>query len=83
MAALFSEELGLVLEVAADREAEVLEAYLSAGLAVASIGRVTEEATISIAVAGQESVAGETFIRLGTRASLETQRRPWKAVGTV
>lgn len=43
MAALYAEELGLVLEVAAGREAEVLSAYAAAGVSASKIGTVRED----------------------------------------
>ena len=54
MAALFAEELGLVLEVAPEHEAAVLAAYAAAGVACARIGATLATADVSIAVAGQQ-----------------------------
>jgi phosphoribosylformylglycinamidine synthase len=60
MAALFAEELGLVLEVSPEHEAAVLAAYAAAGVACARIGATLAAADVSIAVAGQQQVAGTT-----------------------
>ena len=64
LAALFAEELGLVIEVAADKEEEVLQAYAAAGLTVSSIGRVTSEASISISVDDQPCISGSVQARI-------------------
>ena len=56
--ALFAEELGLVLEVAAEKEQEVVEAYRSAGLNIESIGEVTTSGRIEIGVAGTSCISG-------------------------
>ncbi len=58
LAALFAEELGLILEVAPQREAEVIQAYESAGVSVRSIGEVTESSQIDVSVGGQPGVSG-------------------------
>ena len=63
-AALFAEELGLVVEVAADKEEEVLQAYAAAGLTVSNIGRVTSEASISISVDDQPCISGVSHARI-------------------
>lgn len=60
MAALFAEELGLVLEVAPEHEAAVLAAYQAAGVACAAIGATQAGADVSIAVGGQQQISGTT-----------------------
>lgn len=55
---LFAEELGLVLEVAPENEQQVVQAYQKAGLATHSIGSVISQPSISIAVDGQQQLAG-------------------------
>ena len=60
MAALFAEELGLVLEVAAEDEAAVLAAYSAAGVPCSAIGSTQAGEAVSIAVGGQQQVAGTT-----------------------
>ena len=55
---LFAEELGLVLEVAPENEQQVIQAYQKAGLATHSIGSVTSDPSISIAVDDQQQIAG-------------------------
>lgn len=56
--ALFAEELGLVLEVAAEQEQEVVEAYRSVGLNIESIGEVTTPGRVEIGVAGTSCISG-------------------------
>ena len=58
LAVLFAEELGLVIEVSQEKEAEVLQAYTSVGLRASKIGCVTNEPTISIAVDSAPSISG-------------------------
>ncbi|KAL4423911.1 hypothetical protein ABPG75_001212 [Micractinium tetrahymenae] len=60
MAALFAEELGLVLEVAAENEAAVLAAYSAAGVPCSAIGSTQAGEAVSIAVGGQQQVGGTT-----------------------
>ena len=64
LAALFAEELGLVLEVDPQHEQAVLEAYSQAGLQPASIGSVAADSSISIAVSGQPAISGMNFLML-------------------
>lgn len=52
MAALFAEELGLLLEVAPANEAAVLAAYTSAGVPAARIGAVAAGGRVSLTVGG-------------------------------
>jgi phosphoribosylformylglycinamidine synthase len=61
LATLFAEELGLLLEVAPEHEAEVLAAYADAGVSATAIGSVSAEAGISIAVGGQQQISGRTL----------------------
>ena len=84
MGALFAEELGLVLEVSAAQEAAVLQAYNAAGVNAASIGRVTPEPTIEVAVGGQFAVAGRVQACMRCRdpggsqlALMASIRMPW------
>ncbi len=58
LAALFAEELGLLLEVAPDQEEAVRSAYAAQGLEAAPIGRVTEGRDVSISVGGQPCISG-------------------------
>lgn len=58
LAALFAEELGLLLEVAPEHEEEVASAYRSAGLTVSAIGSVAADSSISIAVGGNPHISG-------------------------
>lgn len=60
MAALFAEELGLVLEVAAEEEAAVLAAYAAAGVPCSAIGATQEGTAVSVSVGGQQQIAGTT-----------------------
>lgn len=55
---LFAEELGLILEVASEREQEVVEAYRTAGLSIESIGEVTTSGRIEINVGGESCISG-------------------------
>ena len=55
---LFAEELGLVLEVAAQDEQAVVQAYTQAGLTAQPIGSVTQNAQISISVNGTQQISG-------------------------
>ena len=57
--ALFAEELGLVLEVASEKEQEVIQAYRTAGLNIESIGEVTTSDRIEIGVAGTSCISGD------------------------
>lgn len=59
-AALFAEELGLVIEVRPELEAEVLAAYKAAGVPAAAIGSSSADAAVSISVGGQQVVASST-----------------------
>lgn len=58
LAALFAEELGLLLEVAPEHEAEVLAAYADAGVPATVVGSVAADACVSIAVDGQQQISG-------------------------
>lgn len=61
---LFAEELGLVLEVAQQEEAQVVQAYQSAGLSAQAIGSVTSSGNISIRLHGHQHLAGEAAAKL-------------------
>lgn len=56
--ALFAEELGLVLEVAADKEAEVLARFREAKVPASVIGQVKAESSVRISVGGSTAVEG-------------------------
>lgn len=56
--ALFAEELGLVLEVAADKEQEVLARYAKASVPALAIGRVKADSSVRVSVGGQKAVEG-------------------------
>jgi phosphoribosylformylglycinamidine synthase len=59
MAALFAEELGLLLEVSPASEAAVLAAYNAAGVPVSRLGRVVPTGgRVDIAVGGVSAVSG-------------------------
>ena len=59
--ALFSEELGAVLQVAEDKVDEVVGRFRAAGLVqcVSRIGRTREDREVSIAVDGRRAIAGD------------------------
>lgn len=59
LAALYAEEIGLVIEVAADQEKTVQDAYQSAGLTVHCIGEVTTIGQIEISVDATSCISGE------------------------
>jgi phosphoribosylformylglycinamidine synthase len=59
LALLFSEELGLLLEVGAEDESSVLEAFRDADVPCQSIGRSTEERSVRIRCAGREVLSGD------------------------
>ncbi|KAL6785042.1 hypothetical protein ACKKBG_A02200 [Auxenochlorella protothecoides x Auxenochlorella symbiontica] len=58
LAPLFAEELGLLLEVAAGREGEVLAAYAAAGVPCARVGASLAADEVRLAVGGEVVVAG-------------------------
>ncbi len=58
VAALFAEELGLLLEVAPQQEEAVMKAYADAGVPVTAIGSVAADDAVSIAVGGQQQISG-------------------------
>lgn len=58
LGALFAEELGLVLEIAPEDEAEVCAAYSGRGLSVASIGSTSGDLAVSISVGGEPCISG-------------------------
>eukprot|EP00775_Hariotina_reticulata_P008987 gene8987-9160_t len=59
-AALFAEELGLVLEVDHSNAAMVSSLFNQAGVPCAIIGKVLPEQTIDVKVAGQAAISGNT-----------------------
>jgi phosphoribosylformylglycinamidine synthase len=59
LAALFAEELGLIVEVAAGDEAEALATYAAAGVPAAVVGATVAGGAVSISVGGVEEVAGD------------------------
>ena len=58
LAALFAEELGLLLEVAPEHEEAVCSAYEAQGLRAEAIGTVSTERGVSISVGGQPCISG-------------------------
>ncbi len=58
LAALFAEELGLVVEVASGQEAEVIAAYWQAGVSAEVVGRTRRDMEVSITVADQKEIQG-------------------------
>jgi len=60
LAAMFAEELAIILEIAPDNVDHVAKAYAAAGVTCRAIGDVTEDGMISVAVAdgGEAVVAG-------------------------
>lgn len=58
MAALFAEELGLLLEVDAANEAAITEAYRAAGVSVQAVGSTLSSNACSISVGGQQHITG-------------------------
>ncbi|CAL5220912.1 g3007 [Coccomyxa viridis] len=57
--ALFAEELGLVLEVDPESEAEVRSAYEAQGLSAVAIGSTSADKAVSISVGGEPTIQGE------------------------
>lgn len=60
LAALFAEELGLVLEVRPEHEAEVLTAYAAAGVPAVAIGSSRADKAVSVSVDGQQVLGSST-----------------------
>ena len=60
--ALFAEELGLVLEVAPENEAEVRSAYEAQGLSAVVVGSTSADKGVSISVGGQASIQGTVIM---------------------
>eukprot|EP00903_Cladosiphon_okamuranus_P019183 g17645.t1 len=58
--ALFSEEVGFVVEVSEERVGEVVAAYKAGGVEAVDIGRVTDDGKVSIKVAGEAGIEGNT-----------------------
>ena len=58
MAVLFAEELGLLLEVDASKEAAIMDAYASAGVPVHAVGSTSSSTGCSISVGGQQHITG-------------------------
>jgi phosphoribosylformylglycinamidine synthase len=56
---LFSEELGLVLEVSPENEPLVIQAFAESDVPCQSIGRVTSEPQITIRVSGEEVLSSD------------------------
>lgn len=59
-AALYAEELGLVLEVHPDKAALVSSLFNQAGVPCSIIGSVVPEQTVEIKVAGEAAISGNT-----------------------
>lgn len=81
LSALFAEELGLVIEVAAEKEKGVAEAYAAAGLKVACIGKVTERPSVRISVAGQPGISGKQLSSKSQAVGTEKLMRSMIAIG--
>jgi len=64
--ALFAEELGLVLEVAPENEAEVRSVYEAQGLSAVAVGSTSADKGVSISVGGQASIQGTLIMRLSS-----------------
>ena len=58
LAALFAEELGLVLEVHSDHEAEVRATYEAQGLSAVALGSTCTHKGVSISVGGEPAIQG-------------------------
>lgn len=58
--ALFSEEVGFVMEVSEERCGEVVAAYRSVGVEAVDIGKVTSDGQITVRVGGEEGITGTT-----------------------
>jgi phosphoribosylformylglycinamidine synthase len=58
LAALFAEELGLLLEVSPAAEAAVVAAYSAAGVPVSRLGRVAAAGAVDVTVGGQPAISG-------------------------
>ena len=63
-AALFAEELGLVLEVHPDHEAEVRSTYEAQGLSAVAIGSTSADKGVSISVGGEPTIQGDASTAL-------------------
>ena len=68
LAALFAEELGLVLEVSPQHKQAVLEAYQQAGVPVRAVGSVTADPQVAISVDGQQQITGQSISTCGLPA---------------
>ena len=68
LAALFAEELGLMLEVSPQQEQAVLEAYQQAGVPVRVVGSVTADPQVAISVDGQQQITGQPIPPCGLPA---------------
>jgi len=60
MAAMFAEELGLVLEVANGNVQSVVDAYSAAGVPCVVVGKTTKSVAVELSVGGQKQVTGTT-----------------------
>ena len=74
LAALFAEELGLMLEVSPQQEQAVLEAFKQAGVPVRAVGSVTADPQVAISVDGQQQITGQSFSPCGLPASRQDCR---------
>ena len=68
LAALFAEELGLMLEVSPQQEQAVLEAFKQAGVPARAVGSVTADPQVAISVDGQQQITGQSFFPCGLPA---------------
>lgn len=60
LAALFAEELGLVLEVAPERAAAIVDQYKKAGVTATVIGKTTAAKKITMSVNNKPAISGST-----------------------
>lgn len=86
-AALYAEELGLVLEVHPDKAALVSSLFNQAGVPCSIIGSVLPEQKVSITVAGEAALSGNTAaLRCeiqNLRMLLDTRPRAYCAASTL
>ncbi|GBG75237.1 hypothetical protein CBR_g19873 [Chara braunii] len=84
LAALFAEELGLVIEVDRSKEDTVLARFNEAGVPCTRIGHVSSHPTISVSIDGVEQIEGKTAtlrdIWEETSFSLESLQRAEECV---
>ena len=77
LAALFAEELGLLLEVAPEHEGAVRSAYEAQGLRAEAIGTVSAGRGVSISVSGQPCISGARYTAQTGQNLLEYISHAW------